>query len=290
MKISSPPQSAHSRTAPAALHWPLLCLLLLAAALHPNTALAQNSATDKPLIDLAPVTEQHQMIPMRDGLKLSAWLYFPPGPGPWPVLFEQRYADLRGEGTRKAAARLASAGYVVAMVNYRGTYLSEGRWQGYRALGWGTLKDGYDTCEWLGTQTWSTGKVGTFGSSQAGYAQNFLAVTQPPHLAAQYMVDTGLSLFHEGYRIGGTTRPQRFRSLAQVCREPKDNDLLLAEWLQHPTYDEYWQDEDCSLHFDRMNVPCFTIGSWYDFMNQGSVASFQGRQHHGGAGSRGRQQ
>lgn len=290
MKISSPPQSAHSRTAPAALHWPLLCLLLLAAALHPNTALAQNSATDKPLIDLAPVTEQHQMIPMRDGLKLSAWLYFPPGPGPWPVLFEQRYADLRGEGTRKAAARLASAGYVVAMVNYRGTYLSEGRWQGYRALGWGTLKDGYDTCEWLGTQTWSTGKVGTFGSSQAGYAQNFLAVTQPPHLAAQYMVDTGLSLFHEGYRIGGTTRPQRFRSLAQVCREPKDNDLLLAEWLQHPTYDEYWQDEDCSLHFDRMNVPCFTIGSWYDFMNQGSVASFQGRQHQGGAGSRGRQQ
>jgi putative CocE/NonD family hydrolase len=104
------------------------------------------------------------------------------------------------------------------------------------------------------------------------------------------MVDTGLSLFHEGYRIGGTTRPQRFRSLAQVCREPKDNDLLLAEWLQHPTYDEYWQDEDCSLHFDRMNVPCFTIGSWYDFMNQGSVASFQGRQHQGGAGSRGRQQ
>jgi len=290
MKISSPPQSAHSRTAPAALHWPLLWLLPLAAALQSNTALAQNSATDKPLIDLAPVTEQHQMIPMRDGLKLSAWLYFPPGPGPWPVLFEQRYADLRGEGTRKAAARLASAGYVVAMVNYRGTYRSEGRWQGYRALGWGTLKDGYDVCEWFGTQTWSTGKVGTFGSSQAGYAQNFLAVTQPPHLAAQYMVDTGLSLFHEGYRIGGTTRPQRFRSLAQVCREPKDNDLLLAEWLQHPTYDEYWQDEDCSLHFDRMNVPCFTIGSWYDFMNQGSVASFQGRQHHGGAGSRGRQQ
>jgi len=290
MKISSPPQSAHSRTAPAALHWPLLWPLLLAAALQSNTALAQNSATDKPLIDLAPVTEQHQMIPMRDGLKLSAWLYFPPGPGPWPVLFEQRYADLRGEGTRKAAARLASAGYVVAMVNYRGTYRSEGRWQGYRALGWGTLKDGYDVCEWFGTQTWSTGKVGTFGSSQAGYAQNFLAVTQPPHLAAQYMVDTGLSLFHEGYRIGGTTRPQRFRSLAQVCREPKDNDLLLAEWLQHPTYDEYWQDEDCSLHFDRMNVPCFTIGSWYDFMNQGSVASFQGRQHHGGAGSRGRQQ
>ncbi len=282
---AQPRLSACTRLQPCALP-----LLLLAALLLAQPAFAQEPSAAKPTFNPAPVVEQHQMIPMRDGLKLSAWLYFPPGDGPWPVLFEQRYADIRGDGTRRAATALASAGYVVAMVNYRGTWQSEGRWQGYRALGWGTLKDGYDVCEWLGTQSWSTGKVGTFGSSQAGYAQNFLAVTQPPHLAAQYMVDTGLSLFHEGYRIGGTARPQRFRSLAQVCREPADNDLLLNEWLQHPTYDDYWRAEDCSLHFDRMNVPCFTIGSWYDFMNQGSIASFQGRQHHGGAGSRGRQQ
>ncbi|HQX49364.1 MAG TPA: CocE/NonD family hydrolase [Planctomycetaceae bacterium] len=241
-------------------------------------------------IDLGSVTERHQMIPMRDGKHLSAYLYFPEGAGPWPVLFEQRYADLSGTGTRKAAARLAEAGYVVAMINYRGTYLSEGTWVGYRALGWGELKDGYDACEWLGTQSWSTGKVGTFGSSQAGYAQNFLAITQPPHLTAQYMVDTGLSLFHEGYRIGGTTRPERFKSLAKVARDPADNDRLLEEWFRHPHYDDYWRDEDCSLHFDKMNVPCFTIGSWYDFMSQGSIASFRGRQQHGGDNSRGKQQ
>ena len=241
-------------------------------------------------VDLGTVTEQHQMIPMRDGKHLSAYLYFPKGDGPWPVLFEQRYADIHGEGTRKNAAKLAEAGYVVAMVNYRGTYLSEGTWVGYRALGWGTLKDGYDACEWLGTQPWSTGTVGTFGASQAGYAQNFLAITQPPHLTAQYMVDTGLSLFHEGYRIGGTTRPQRFKSLSQVARDPADNDRLLEEWMTHPHYDDYWRDEDCSLHFDKMNVPCFTIGSWYDFMNQGSIASFQGRQKLGAENSRGKQQ
>lgn len=247
------------------------------------------TAAPEPL-DLAPITERHEMIPMRDGKRLSAYLYFPPGEGPWPVVFEQRYADLRGAGTRRAAAQLAQSGFVVAMVNYRGTYRSEGAWVGYRALGWGELKDGYDTCEWLGTQKWSTGKVGTFGSSQGGYAQNFLAVTQPPHLACQYMVDTGLSLFHEGYRIGGATRPQRFKSLENVCRDPADNRRLLEEWFRHPHYDDYWRDEDCSLHFAKMNVPCFTIGSWYDFMNQGSIASFQGRQHHGGERSRGKQQ
>lgn len=194
------------------------------------------------------------------------------------------------ENPHAAAARLAQGGYVVAMVNYRGTWKSQGTWVGYRALGWGEQRDGYDVCEWLGTQPWSTGKVGTFGSSQGGYVQNFLAVTQPPHLAAQYMVDTGLSLFHEGYRIGGTTRPNRFRSLAQVCRDPADNDRLLEEWARHPHYDEYWKAEDCSLHFASMNVPCFTIGSWYDFMNQGSIASFQGRQQQGGPDSRGKQQ
>jgi predicted acyl esterase len=241
-------------------------------------------------IDLGPIAERHEMIPMRDGNRLSAYLYFPQGSGPWPAVFEQRYADLRGAGTRRAAAKLAEAGYVVALVNFRGTHLSEGTWVGYRALGWGELKDGYDTCEWLAKQSWCTGNVGTFGSSQGGYAQNFLAVTQPPHLKCQYMVDTGLSLFQEGYRIGGTTRPQRFLALASNCRKPDDNRRLLEEWFRHPNYDDYWRDEDCSLHFDKMNVPCFTIGSWFDFMNQGSIASFLGRQHQGGPNSRGKQQ
>lgn len=241
-------------------------------------------------LDLGTITERHEMIPMRDGQHLSAYLYFPPGAGPWPAIFEQRYADLRGDSTRRAGAKLAEAGYVVALVNFRGTYLSEGTWVGYRALGWGELKDGYDTCEWLAKQAWCTGNIGTFGSSQGGYAQNFLAVTQPPHLKCQYMVDTGLSLFQEGYRIGGTTRPQRFTALEKSCRNPDDNRRLLEEWFRHPNYDDYWRQEDCSLHFDKMNVPCFTLGSWYDFMNQGSVQSFQGRQHHGGPDSRSRQQ
>ncbi len=236
------------------------------------------------------VREQHVMIPMRDGKRLSAYLFFPPGDGRWPAVFEQRYADISGAGTKKATADLARNGFVIAMVNFRGTHRSEGKWSGYRALGWGELKDGHDVCEWLAVQPWCTGKVGTFGSSQGGFAQNFLAAAQPPHLVCQYMVDTGLSLFHEGYRIGGVTRPGRFLSLGDNCRDPQDNEDLLREWDAHPSYDGYWRDEDCSLHFAKMNVPCFTIGSWYDFMVQGSVMSFIGRQHSGGPGSRGKQQ
>lgn len=230
------------------------------------------------------------MIPMRDGKRLSAYVYFPRGDQKWPAIFEQRYADISSAGSRKAAAKFAEGGFVIALVNYRGTHESEGVYRGYRGLQWGELRDGYDVCEWLATQPWCTGKVGTYGGSQAGYAQNYLAVTQPPHLVAQYMTDTGLSLFQEGYRIGGATKPQRFIKGGTVARDLKDNDALLREWDAHPDYDDYWRDEDASLHFDKMNLPCFTIGSWFDFMCQGSVASFNGRQYKGGPNSRGHQQ
>src|SRR5262249_47357094 len=192
--------------------------------------------------------------------------------------------------SRAVWRRLAAAGYVVAAENFRGTHQSEGTWVGYRALGWGDQRDGFDTVEWLATQPWSTGKIGTMGGSQAGFAQNFLAVTQPPHLVAQYMTDTGLSLFHEGYRIGGTTRPERFKQMDGVCREKEHNRLLMKEWFSHPTYDAYWAEEDCTRFLDKMNVPCFTVGSWFDFMCVGSVDSFVARQHKGGPQSRGHQQ
>ena len=245
------------------------------------------SSIETDTLDRGPVTEEHVMIPMRDAVRLSAYLYFPEGKGPWPVLYEQRYADLRADRTRRILAELASHGYVVCAQNFRGAHLSEGVWDGYRSLGWSDLQDGYDTVEWLADQPWSNGKIGTFGASQGGFAQNFLAVAQPPHLVAQYMVDTGLSLFHEGYRIGGATKPNRFKAMDRNCRVPEHNDRWLRETFEHPTYDEYWRQEDSTLHFDKMNVPAFTIGSWYDYMSVGSIDSFVGRQHRGGPNSRG---
>lgn len=248
------------------------------------------SGADLPPLDLGEVHEEHIMIPMRDGTRLSAYVYSPPGRGRCPVIFEQRYAPINGTAMRKELASLAARGYVAARVNFRGSQLSEGVWRGYRALAWGEQMDGYDLVEWFARQTWSNGKVGTFGGSQGGFAQNFLAVTQPPHLVCQFMTDTGLSLFHEGYRIGGVAKPERFKKMDSTARNPADNRALLEEWLRHPNYDDYWRAEDCTLHIPKMNVPCFTIGSWYDFMSVGSIDSFIGRQHRGGPNSRNRQQ
>src|SRR5262249_31057097 len=76
-------------------------------------------AADEPLA-LGGITERHEMIPMRDGVRLSAYLYTPSGDGPWPVILEQRYASIRDPNTRKMYARLAAGGYVVAAANFRG--------------------------------------------------------------------------------------------------------------------------------------------------------------------------
>src|SRR5262245_44968959 len=98
-------------------------------------ALRTSDAQENP--DFGRVVERHVMIPMRDGVRLSGYLYFPEGGETvdsettnasadcggraWPVVFEQRYADIRGASTRKAAARLAQEGFVVALVNFRGS-------------------------------------------------------------------------------------------------------------------------------------------------------------------------
>src|SRR5215470_9287245 len=81
-------------------------------------------------VDLGGVRFENTMIPMRDGVKLSAFLFFPPGDGPWPVLLEQRYANGgRDPSTQKSFAKLARGGYVTVLANFRGSQESEGVWE-----------------------------------------------------------------------------------------------------------------------------------------------------------------
>jgi len=238
----------------------------------PAVALAQSQE-----LDLGGVKEKHVWVPMRDGTELSTWLYIPPGDGPWPVIYEQRYAPIRAERTRRESAGFAQKGYVVATQNFRGAQDSKGVFMAYRGLGLGGPTDGADTVAWFLEQKWCDGKVGSYGASQGGYAQNFLAASRPKALHAQYMVDFGASLFHHGYRLGGAARPLRFRGMCETAGASEDGERMLAEQLRHPTYDDWWSVEDTMPHCDKMAAPTFMIGSWFDRVSTGVVATFQGR-------------
>ena len=43
-------------------------------------------------------------------------------------------------------------------------------------------------------------------------------------------------------------------------------------WEEHQQYDDYWTAEDTTPHIPKMDVPCCTIGSWFDFMCQVTTA------------------
>jgi putative CocE/NonD family hydrolase len=48
------------------------------------------------------------------------------------------------------------------------------------------------------------------------------------------------------------------------------------EQLAHPTYDEFWHDLEVTRWFPQMDLPCFTVGGWYDLMLQGNLDIFTG--------------
>ena len=101
-----------------------------------------------------------QMVPMRDGVRLSTDLYFPQKAGEkLPVILIRtpyNKKSYRDREKRPRAYIFASHGFVVAVQDCRGKFESEGIFSppaGHEA------DDGYDTVDWLAKQSWSNGTV-----------------------------------------------------------------------------------------------------------------------------------
>jgi len=143
--------------------------------------------------------EEMVMIPMRDGVRLSALILFPkdhPRRDMPAVLFRSPYLIEPGEVRRFAPylQSLLEKGYAAVIQNVRGRYFSEGT---YTYL-IGSGKDGYDTVEWIAGQPWSNGKVGTLGCSSTAEEQHKLNGSQPPGLAATVPMGSGAGIGRVG--------------------------------------------------------------------------------------------
>ena len=168
---------------------------------------------------------------MSDGVRLSADLYLPSGPGPWPVLLERTpyNKETSVEVIQVGSpAYFASRGYAVVIQDTRGRFNSEGEFYPFRDDGWGENRDGYDTVEAIASQKWCNGRVGTLGGSYAGHTQYAMAPTAPPHLAAQF-VRHSIDDFYDGWIFRGGSFELKFnldwalvQSVSQVEREIAD--------------------------------------------------------------------
>jgi hypothetical protein len=138
--------------------------------------------------------EKSVAVPMRDGVILSTDFYWPVGAeGKLPVVLGRTPYDKNRFRSAKAgfAQVFAGQGFVVAYQDTRGRFESGG---GPYVVQGHDLEDGYDTVEWLASQPWSNGKVGTYSCSYEGDTQIMMARARPPHLAAQIPQAAGSSV------------------------------------------------------------------------------------------------
>src|SRR5215468_9226125 len=243
-------------------------------------------------------------VKMRDGVILRGDIYRPDGRGKFPVLLQRSpYRRFTWGNDIHFAQHAASHGYVVFLQDVRGRYTSDGEWRPFVH----ESADGYDTIEWIAAQPYSNGKVGMFGGSYVGATQMLAAITNPPHLAGICPVVTA-SNYHEGWtyqggafeqwfnqswasglaldtlgrKSGRMTTPLEWRSVLPLTEYPlltvpdlKTLAPYYADWLAHPSYDDYWKSLSVEEHYGEIQVPVFNLAAWYDIFLGGSLRNYE---------------
>ncbi len=217
---------------------------------------------------LVPVVDS---IPMSDDRKLAADIYIPAGMSNGPVILIQtpynrqisRIAGLPlGIGQK-----LDSSKYIFVITDWRGFYGS------FKAAYIGSpdrTDDGYSTVEWIASQSWSNGKVGTWGPSALGKVQFQTAKRNPPHLVCICPSVAAPQFDYNEYYPNGALRTEYVEQLDQL--EFGLGTFILA----HPFKDNAWNFvQSANDYADSIKVPCFMVGGWYDHNTQLMLDHFE---------------
>lgn len=197
-------------------------------------------------------------IPMRDGKKLAADVYLPDTTaGTYPTILVQTPYNrtLLRFWLPLIGRDLANSPYAFVILDWRGFYGSAGALSATARRG----EDGYDAVEWIAAQSWSDGKVGTWGPSALGGVQYQTAREDPPHLTCCVPLVAGTQFEYQLYYPGGCIRTEYVEQL----------DLLgfgLGALLYaNPTRNLTWIIAEAGSHYPQdLKVPMFLIGGWYD--------------------------
>jgi len=290
-----------------------LCLLAFAFILLPNSVLGQAPAAAQAPGAIA--VEKNVAMKTRDGVTLRADIYHPAAEGKYPVLLTR--TPYNKDSMSPIGFKGAGRGFIVVVQDVRGRYNSEGEWYTFK----NEINDGYDTVEWAAALPNSNGKVGMFSGSYVGATQMLAAIGHPPHLAGICPIVTA-SNYHENWTYQGGAFEQWFNeswtsSLAQDTLNRKVNEAKNAlvgstvlplnqypvfnlgaphdgaalthalapyflDWLDHPTYDDYWKQWSIEENYQNIQVPALTIAAWYDIFQGGSLRNYMGMKAHAG--------
>jgi predicted acyl esterase len=210
---------------------------------------------------LTPLIDSIKMI---DGKKLAVDIYIPNGMGSGPVILIQ--TPYNRQVYRLAGLPLGigpninSSNYIFVVADWRGFYGSK------KATYVGNpdrTRDGYSTVEWIAAQTWSNGKIGTWGASALGKVQYQTAKGNPPHLTCICPVVAAPQFEYNEYFPNGALKTEYVQQLDGLGFG------LTQGLMAHPVKDNFWNFvEDANDYPDSIQVPCFMIGGWYDHNTQ----------------------
>jgi putative CocE/NonD family hydrolase len=244
-------------------------------------------------------------VPMRDGVRLSTDVYLPDAPGRFPVVLIRTPYSNNVDYLVEDGVFFARRGYAVVIQDVRGRFDSDGEWSPFAH----EAEDGYDAQEWCGTQPWSTGKVGTSGASYLALTQWLAAPLRSRYLAAMAPRVGFSNLYHNwvytggAFQLGfnlrwGAIQMHTRTNQTQYLWMPSEQHLstlvghlplvtgdenagrvceFYKEWIRHPAYGPYWATlGNVEKDYERIDVPAYGLGGWYDVFLQGTLNNFMG--------------
>lgn len=230
---------------------------------------------------------EQALIPMPDGVRLSATLYHPDSAAigeRFPAILE--YLPYRkDDGTLPDDLAkypfVVSRGYVGVRVDIRGTGRSEGR-PPDREYSEQEQLDAVEVIAWLARQPWCNGNVGMWGISWGGFNSIQIAARRPPALKAivPLMATEDLfqddvhfidGLFHfDVYELEMEIQPAITRSPDYPVDEASlaerfDNPPWSLLYKKHQRDAPFWRRASLNpSRYDQVAVPTLAIAGWYD--------------------------
>lgn len=158
--------------------------------------------------------DENVYVTMRDGIRIAVDVYRPEATGRYPCLLSmspyfkeiQHWPPLLSHSIEAGATHFfVPKGYVHAIVQVRGSGLSQGRYNWYDST---EQQDGYELVEWAAQQSWCNGNVGMIGDSYFGRIQYLVAALKPPHLKCIAPFDAGADDYRDARNQGGLLNTQ----------------------------------------------------------------------------------
>ena len=229
----------------------------------------------------------HFWLPMPDGTKLGARLWMPDGKDSYPAILEYipyRKDDYTVKRDSNTVAHFAKHGYACIRVDMRGSGSSDGI--PYDEYTDQEIDDGVAVIDWIASQSWCNGKVGTMGISWGGITGLQLAQRSPDALKTIISLGSTDQRYYDdgGYYMGcmvGQTLGWGAIMFGFNSRPP-DPELVgdnwktlwlerlektphyLERWLKHQHKDEYWLNNSVDVNHSMIKIPVYVISGHAD--------------------------